>query len=187
MTQGKSRLIQVVSVVVVASLIVLAFLRGNFLLGGVTGILFALVTGATLWLFIRTFVREGRISIARLIATSLLTGYVAFAFAFPAKLNSDLQHLIDKQADDRAARAEVSKVIKSDDTFGSLTVSTQQLKWVLVTVSGELPTRDALIHLRMRLVQECPTLKTCSLAWQILLRDSNENVIGSDRELFPSP
>lgn len=187
MTQYKSKTVRLASVVVVASLSVVAFLRGNHLLGMEAGIMFALVTGGALWLFVKTFARDGKISFARLVATSLLIGFVAFAIAFPAKVNSDLQHFIDKQATDRAARVEVRQVIESDNTFGSLSVATTRYKWVLVTVSGVMPTRDDFNRLRTRLIEDCPTLKTCTLEWHIRLHDSNENVDGFDHELFPPP
>ncbi len=172
--------------VVSIALVAAAYLRGNYLLGLACGIAYAFVTSALIWLFIQSFTRKGRVSWIQAIAILILSVPVGFAMAFPAAINSDVQHGIDDQATDRKVRAELKRVFASDAAFAKLSLSTVHLKVVNVTIRGPLRTRSDLERLRSRISSECPTLELCPLHWDVELRDSGEGVDGLDRELFSS-
>ena len=106
--------------------------------------------------------------------------------AFPATVNSDIHHFIDKQATDRAARTELKQVFKSDPGFAELSISTRHVKVVNVFISGSLPSHIDLKRLRDRITEECQALRLCPLHWDLKLRDTNEQIRGLDRALFPS-
>ena len=163
-----------------------AFLRGNFLLGTVYGITSALIAAAIVWMFAESVSRDGGPSIPGMIAVGVFALSVGIVLAFPAAINSDVQHFIDKQATDRTVRGELNQVFASDTAFSDLSISTIHVKVVNVTISGELPSRNDLLRLRQRIFRECPTLKFCPLHWDVRLRDTNDHVNGVDRELFSS-
>jgi hypothetical protein len=174
-----------VSVLAIA-LMTVAFLRGNHLLGFDVGIAYVLVVAVLLWLLGESFRRKGVAAIIQMIAVTMIAILIGFALAFPASINPDVQHFINKHTTDRSVRKELRHVFNSDSAFGDLSVSTTHLKVVNVTIHGSLPTRDEMKRLRERLITDCPTLKLCPLHWDIRLRDTNERVDGLDSALFPS-
>ncbi len=172
-----------VSVLSIALLIV-GFLRGNYLLGLGGGIAYVLVVAGLLWLFVESFRRKGTVAIIQKSVVALLAIPIGFALAFPASINPDVQHVVNKQTTDRNVRGELKRVFDSDSAFEDLSISTTHLKVVNVTIRGSLPTRDDMKRLHESLVSDCPTLKLCPLHWDIHLRETNEWVNG--HELFPS-
>jgi hypothetical protein len=170
---------------VIVALTVCAFLCGSYLLGSMGGITYTLVVGGLAFLFARSSRRSGKLARIQMVAVALLAAPIGYVLAFPASLNPDLQHFIDKQATDRSVRAELKSVLKSDPAFCELSISTAHAKIVNVTIHGALPTREDMQRLRKRIANECPTLKLCALHWNVRQRGTNEHIHGLDRDLFP--
>lgn len=106
--------------------------------------------------------------------------------AWPASINPDVRHVIDMQASDRAARAELAAVFASDKVYSDLSVSSVHRRVVNITVRGSLGTRFELDRLRSRIARECPGLGKCSLQWDVTFQDSGQPVSGLDRDVFPA-
>ncbi len=171
----------VLATIASVALCVAAFLRGNYLLGPGCGCAYAAVSLGFLFLLAgsRTAVRAAVVTVL-----SLAAGLV---MAWPASINPDVQHGIDKQAVDRVARTELAAVFGSDEAYRDLAISSVHLKVVNITVRGSLGTRSDLYRLQSQIAAECPTLGTCVLHWEVTLRDSGQRVNGLDRDLFKEP
>ncbi len=168
MSQAASvRLALLVCAALALAAIVIAFFRGNYLLGVEYGIAYVFVTAGLIWLFLSTCKRNGRISIVRLACVTLFAIPVGYALAFPASINRDVQIFIDKEATDRQARAELARVFASNVAYGDLSVSSNHLKVINITVRGQLETREELAQLQSRTEAECPTASGCVLHWEI--------------------
>ena len=165
-------------------LIAVAFLRGNYLLGADFGVAFAGIAAFFLWLFGRFLVMTEEPSLlgaALVVVVSIPVGYV---MTYPATINPDVQHFINKQADDRTARAELRAVFASDRAFRRLWISTVHVKVVNVTIHGSLNDRSELDRLRERIAAQCDVGKRCPLHWDVVPRESGERIKGLDHELF---
>lgn len=163
------------------SFVLAAYSRGNFLLGRGTGIVYAFVATLIVVLFIRALA-QSPVSKLRLVCLILFALVVSIAFAFPALLNSDIQHFINKQTADRTARAELSRVFGADAAFRDLSVSTIHLKAVNVTIHGEVPMKTDLDRLRSQVLDHCSFVDKCGLNWRIRVRDESQTYTGQDRE-----
>lgn len=155
-------------------LVVVAYLWGDDLFGFEGGIAYVAVAAGILSLFARSFATPGKPSLVRAAVIAALAVPVGFALASPASINPDVRHVIEQQAIDRAARAELAAVFASDPAFGDLSASTQQLKVVWVTIRRTLGARADLDRLRGRIEDECPAMKKCSLSWDVALRKPGE-------------
>lgn len=171
---------------VAIAVVVCAFLRGNYLLGRMGGITYALVVGGLAVLFAQAFRRTGKVARIQMIAYAILAAPIGYVLAFPASINPDVQHFIDDQATDRKVRAELKCVFNADPAFDDLSVSTAHAKVVNVTIHGAVPTRNDLQRLRTQIAHKCPALNLCALHWNVRQRDTNEYLIGLDRDLFPA-
>lgn len=165
-------------------LIAAAFLRGDHLLGFVNGLLYAGVAAGLLWFLAQSLILTEKPSLVRAAVIVALSIPLGFVLADPASINPDVQHFIDKQATDRAARAELAAVFASDPAYRSLSISTTHLKVVNVTIRGSLDDRPDLDRLRERLASECPVTRRCPLHWDVMLRGRGQRLQGLDRELF---
>jgi hypothetical protein len=161
-----------------------AFLRGNYLLGPEWGVLYGAVTLALLRLFVLSLTPAKSPSPVRVAAVTALSLALGFVMAWPASVNPDVQHFIDKHSMDRAARAELAAVFAVDPAYRDLMVSTVHLKVVNVTVRGSLGTRSDLDRLRARIITECPAVGGCVLHWDVTLRDPAQRINGLDSQLF---
>ncbi len=161
-------------------LCVIAYLRGDYLLGFDVAVAYVAVTIGLLWLFARSRKSDGSWSHGRMGIVVVFSLAAGLLMAYPALFMSDLQHFIDKQAVDRAARAEFAAVFASDHAYRDLSISTSRLKMVNLSVSGSLPTRNDLYQLRSRMIKECPTIRNCWLHWDITLRDTGQHIDSSD-------
>lgn len=166
------------------ALVAIAFLRGNYLLGLDCGVAYAAVTFGLLWLFAGPFYLTGRPSPARMLSVAIVSLALAFVMAYPASVNPDLQHFIDKRTTDRAARKELAAVFASDPAYGNLSVSTVHFKDVNVTIQGSLPDQSTLDRLRSRIAEECSFVNHCTLHWDVTFRDTAKRIEGLDNELF---
>lgn len=164
--------------------IVVAFLRGNYLLGLGCGGLYAAIAAAIVWLFVRSRTPVGGVSVVRAGFVAAFALPVGYAMAFPASLNPDMQVFIDKQATDRRARVELAAVFASDAAFRDLSVSSVHLKVVNITVHGSLGSRTDLERLRSLIAPKCRAAGVGFLHWDVSLRDSRQHVSGLDRDLF---
>ncbi len=177
---------RLIVVMVGITLAVIAYLRGNYLLGFNYGLAYAFIAVGLVWMSMGSFAFAKKPSWVRAVAIGVLSIPIGYVMAFPASINRDIQVFIDKQADDRTARAELRNVFASDAAFANLSISTVHLKVVNVTISGSFPDRAALDRLRNRIATECPTAQRCPLHWKITLRATHESMVGLDGELFAS-
>jgi hypothetical protein len=148
-----------------------AFLRGNYLLGTWWGTLSAAIALGLLWLFVRSLHLGGRLALLRLCFIGVFCLLAAFAMSFPASINPDMQVFINDQAVDRAARAELAAVFAADPSFSGLSVSSEHLRAVNVTVRGSFGTRADFDRLRARVIEECPAVRHCFLHWDLTISD----------------
>jgi hypothetical protein len=183
---ASQRVLRVLFAAVGVGLCAVAFLRGYCLLGTAWGVLYVAATLGLLWLLARSLVSGGSLSFVRVALATALSLAVGFMMAWPASVNPDVRHFIDKQAVDRAARADLAAVFASDPAYRNLSVSTFHLKPVNVTVRGTLGTRSDLDRLRARIIAECPALTRggCVLHWDVTVRDPAQRINGLDSELF---
>lgn len=177
-------LMQVAGGAVGVALVVLAFLRGNFLFGFECGVFYAMFFGGLVWFFIRSLAFAKKRSVVRALAILVLSVPIGYVLAYPASINPDVEFVIADQADDRAARAELKKVFATDPAFAHLSISTVHLKKINITISGSLPSLVDLERLSERIAQECPTVQRCLIHWNVTLRDTKRRIDESDRELF---
>jgi hypothetical protein len=161
-----------------------AFFRGNYLLGLGCGIEYAAIALALFWLFARSRTPAGGVSVLRVVFVLVFALTVAFTMAFPASISPGVRFSIDRQATDRRARAELAAVFESDPAYRDMSVSAVHLKVVNITVRGSLRTRADLNRLRSRIASECPALGECFLHWDVILRDSGQQVGGLDGDLL---
>ena len=179
-------IVQVTAGMVGAVVAISAYLRGEYLLGSGYGLTCALASVGLLWLVVRSFPVAGRPSRIRVLAVGILSLVIGYALAYPASVNPDMQHFIDMQAIERAARAELTAVFTADPAFGNLIISTGHRKVVGVEVSGSLAYRVDFDRLRRRIAAECPTLSRCVLHWKIQLRADGTSIDEVDHYPFPS-
>lgn len=129
---GYDKAVRILSPILLAAfglgLAAVAFLRGSSLFGITGGALYTAISAALLWLFVRSLVSGGKISYVRTAGVAAFSVAVGWVMAFPAKINPDVRHVIEKQATDRAARAELAAVFASDPAFKELSVSTAHPK-----------------------------------------------------------
>jgi len=180
------RVVRILFAAVGIGLSTVAFFRGSYLLGPAWGVIYVAITIGLLWIFARSLPPTGNLSLVRVAVFTALSLAVGYVMGWPASVNPDLQHFIDKQAVDRAARAELAAVFASDPIYGDFSVSTVHLKPVNVTVRGALGTRADLERLRARTIAECPALTQggCVLHWDVTLRDPAQRIDGLDSQLF---
>lgn len=146
----------------------IAFLRGSYFLGAEVGGCYALLTAGVLWLLASWSRHDGEFHRKRAVLGVAFASPIAFALAFPAVINSDVQHFIDLQATDRAVTAEIRRVLRSDPAYAGLSVSTERRKVINVTVRGQVHRMADAGLLKNRVRSECPTLDQCSLHWEIV-------------------
>jgi hypothetical protein len=163
------------------------FLRGNYLLGSQYGSICAAVMLALVWLLARALDVEESASRLRLVLVLLIGIAASFSLAFPASVNGHVQHLIEMQAIDRQAHRELLALFGSEPAFRDLTVSSAQLKGLSVTIHGSVPARNDFDRLRSRLSDECPIVEGCFLQWDIVLRDSQVRIDGTERPKSAKP
>jgi hypothetical protein len=126
-----------------------AFLRGNWLLGGDAGFIFCLATAAAISMLAEARAGTGRFARAGRVLAVLFAAFVATVVAAPALLSSHVQYSIDKHRFEVDLREAVSTLLASDPEFSQLTVTTTQLKVLNVTISGRVPTADGLKRWRI--------------------------------------
>jgi hypothetical protein len=161
---------------IAAVIVMVAFWRGNHLLGISCGVSYALMALALIWLLARSLsLREG-ISVFRVALALLFAASVGFCMAFPASVNWRVQYAIERHAIDRSTRSELVALFGSDPAFRSLSVSTEHFKLVCITVHGSLATRADFDRLRTRIGDDCPTVGECILHWDIVLSDSGVRI-----------
>lgn len=165
-------------------LISISFLRGSYLLGLEFGLTYTGIAAGLLWLVARSLILSDRPQLVRSAVIAAVSLPVGFALAFPAAINPDIRHFIDKQAIDRAARRELAAVFASDPSYRRLSISTRHLKVVNVTIHGSLNDHSDLDRLRHRIASECPVLKQCPLHWEVMLLKPAQRIDGVDSELF---
>src|SRR5437764_2100047 len=139
--EAKRRVTRLALAVLGAAVVVAAYLRGDYLLGWDCGLVYAGIAAGLLSLLARSLVLTERPSPLRAAAIAALSLPLPYALAYPASINPGVQHFIDKQATDRAARAELAAVFASDPAYRDLSVSTVHVKVVNVTIRGSLPSR----------------------------------------------
>ena len=177
-------LLQLLFLAVGIALGVVAFLRGDYLLGPLCGAVYAAIAAGIVWIVARALTAEGGPAFVRAAVVVALSVPVGFAMADPAAINPDVQVFIGKQAADRAARRELAAEFAADPTFRDLWVTSVHLKAVNVTIHGSLPGRADLDRLRIRIIKDCPAARGCILHWDVTLRETGQRVNGLDSELF---
>jgi hypothetical protein len=183
--QCATRLVARLALVTLSTVLVAsAFLRGSYLLGFGCGMIYVAITVGLLWLLARSVVLTERPSLVRAAAITALSLPVAFAMAYPASINPDVQHFINKHATDRAARKELIALFASDPAYSELSISTAHLKVVNITIRGSLNDWSDLYRLRTRIAGECRVLNHCPLHWDVTLREPAQRIEGLDSELW---
>ncbi len=161
-----------------------AFARGNYLLGQVAGIAYALVAFG-ISIFITSELSQRATAPGHRTFCITATVLVSLALSFPAFISSDIQISLEQHAVDRAARTELNLLFASDPRFADLHVSTNQLKVINVTISGSVENSEAFDLLHSRLLDRAEHFSDCILHWSILDRSSSASIDG--RLYFGTP
>jgi hypothetical protein len=160
-----------------------AFSRGNYLLSTGAGITYAVIALMIIVLFTRAM-RETpvpKILIAYLILFSVP---VCLAFAFPTYINSDVQIFVDRQSEDRVARAELHAVFAEDPAFSDLSISTTHLKVVNVEISGTVPSKADLDRLQQLVFERCGFVEHCFVQWRIRVGNDSMMYVARNDDAF---
>jgi hypothetical protein len=158
--------------VALLAVIIAAFVRGNQLLGVGVGVIYAIVALMMALITIRALLQRPLPKI-RIAVHALFAIPVAFAFAFPASINPDVQIFVDKLALERTARSELAVVFNSDSAFASVYVSVVQFKCVNVNISGSVQTKRDLLRLQSRILENCQSIDRCCVNWRIYVADDS--------------
>lgn len=156
-----------------------AFARGNYLLGQVAGISYTLVAFA-IAIFVaselsRTAEPKGHRTLC--IAAAVL---VSLALSFPAFISSDIQISLEKQAIDRAVRADLNSLFASDPQYSDLSLKTRHLKLVVVTVSGVVENTNIIETLANRLKVVSVQHPMVIVEWELTCRDTSITIHSFD-------
>lgn len=127
-----------------------AFTRGNYLLGQVAGIAYALVAFG-ISIFVTSELSQRSAATGHRTLCIAATVLVSLALSFPAFISSDIQISLEKQAIDRATRADLNSLFASDPRYSDLSLKTRHLKLVVVTVSGVVENSNIIEPLANRL------------------------------------
>ena len=148
-----------------------AFARGNHLLGQVAGISYAFVAFAMAILvsseLSRTAEAKGHRTLC--IAAAVL---VSLVLSFPTFINSDIQISLEKQAIDRAVRADLNSLFASAPQYSDLSLKTRHLKLVVVTVSGVVENTKIKETLAKRLKTVSVQHPMVMVEWELTCRDT---------------
>lgn len=167
---------RIIFTTIATSIVVVAFWRGNQLLGIACGVSYVLIALALIWLLVRSSsFREGG-SVFRLALALLFTASVGFCMTFPASINWRVQYAIKQHTIDRDAKRELVSLFGKDHAFGGLSVSSVQLKTLNIIIHGSIAERSDFDRLRTRIGDECPAVGKCILHWDIVLRDSGVRI-----------
>ena len=150
-----------------------AYSRGNYLLGVIHGLVYAMVAAcaaAILW----GMISQSPVPKLRLSLLILIVIPIALIFAFPTYFNPQLQHFVDKQATARNARAELNKLFGSDPAFSDLGVLTIKLKAVGIEIYGSVPIKSDLDRLRMQILDQCQCVDDCIVHLSIHVCDESQ-------------
>jgi hypothetical protein len=170
------------------ALVVIAYLRGEYLFGTCLGVIYAMMAWTYLSFIIAFYPSAEQPARIRRILLAILAVPLGYAMAFPTAIIPKCRIFIDNQAIDRSARAEVRAVFKSDAAYAHLSISTvYHLKGRMVVISGSLPTRGDLRNLVSRIANECPSVRHFGLRWNVFLCDSQQDIPSFDRDLVPPP
>jgi hypothetical protein len=174
------------TVVVSVALVVLAFLRGDYLLGFGYGVAWGVLATLACWLAIRIAFDEATTRRTRCRLLLLMLVPLGIFMAYPNLVSRDLGYMIESHAEERDTRRELQELFKSEPDFVGLSVHIDRLKttWFRVKISGSVPSRADLDRLHERLVKECPVAHSSDLQWNVTLEDTRETVSDSDKRLF---
>lgn len=165
------------------SLVSIAFVRGDYLLGWGYGCLFGFIVAGAVYLFAWP---AGQ-SPGKRRANRLIVVFVAFplliVLSFPMMINPTIRPLIEDQRVERAVRSELYGIFGSDIRFAHLTVSTRHLKTINVTISGPIPNKFDLRDLRTRIANEAVHAARCILHWDLVDQHTGEVIRCLDSEL----
>ena len=149
-------------------------IRGGYLLGWQSGLMLGLFLALATFLVWDAFSSSDMIH--RLVAVCFLTFLLTFTFV-PTWLSNDIQYSIDRTANERKMRSELTNVFAADTRFSSLRPKFTRLKCTNIELSGTLPDSLSLDDVRTAIAGNCPTV--CELAlvsWNVRLRDSGEQI-----------
>ena len=152
--------------------ILAAYCRGNYLLGQGVGITYSIVATMISILLFRT-IFQSPLPRIRLIALVLFTIPVSLAFAFPAFVNPNVQHFVNKEALDRNARSELATLFDANPAFRDLGVTTTHLKVVNIEIHGAVSTKSELDQLRSQVLNQCQFAGHCFVHYRIHVRENS--------------
>ena len=170
---------RVVRSCVAAGLAIAAFARGKYLLGWDAGVVYAVVSigfivplmraeqGPRPALWQRTFS----------VISAVVVGVVIF---FPTLVISDVEIFVQKQATDRAVRADLQTLFTSNPQYSELSVTTQHLKTVVVMVFGTVENCDLIDNLAGDLKTVSQRQALAVVQWEVTCRDTNATISSND-------
>jgi hypothetical protein len=165
-------------------LIIAGFLRGYYLEGSAVGIVNVAIMVCILWLLARSVLLIEKPSIWRVVLIPVASIPLGVLIAYPASIFPDTRVAIAMHETDRATRAELATVFGSDSAFRNLSISTEELRALNLTIHGSLKVRSDLDRLRDRIVNECNAVHRCILHWEVIIENPTQQIHGLDSELF---
>lgn len=156
-----------------------AFARGNYLLGQVAGIAYALVAFAIAIFVTSELSQRAEAKRHRTFCIAAMV-LVSLALSFPAFISSDIQLSLEKQAIDRATRADLKSLFASDPEYSDLSLKTRHLKLVVVTVSGVVENSNIIEPLANRLKAVSVQHPMVMIEWELTCRDTGSTIHSFD-------
>lgn len=162
-----------------------AYLRGNYLLGVVCGMLYAVIMAAVVWLVVKRQHGDSWLAKLQTQLRIVFAAIVVFVMIFPTIVSPRLQFEIEELQLVRTIQREFKQVSTRDVEFSTLVISTKRSKGLNVTISGTMPSKQQLHRLRSRIADDCPVIESCPIHWRIRFQNTSEDIDVSDWELFP--
>ena len=133
---------------VVSTAFLVGAFRGGYLLGWQSGLMLGVFLAMAAFLIWDAFSSNDMIQ--RFVAVCFFALLLTFILV-PTWLSSDIQYSIDRTANERKMRSELSDVFAADTRFSSLRMKFTRLKCTNIELSGTLPNSQSLDDARAAL------------------------------------
>ena len=170
-----------IALALLASVFLLGFARGGYLLGWPAGIMLGGFLAFSAFLLTDALRSTARFKPLRITAASCFFCFVGAFVAAPTLISQDIQYSIDRVSNERKMRSELNDVFANDQRFSSLRPHFTHLKCTNITLTGSLADSSSLDDVRIAIGDNCPTV--CELAlvsWNIRLNDSHKQIKVND-------
>ena len=174
----------VLTTVLTLSVLIVAFFRGNQLLGAGAGIVYTILSGGTCFLLVTAFCtkrktnRFGRVFIA-------IFAVAIFAIGnFPAQFSPALGSFVEIRQQEIENNRLLRKILTTDPGYENLEFESIRWKCVVYVIRGELDSDSDLNELRHRIFSQCPGISQRWLYWKLIVKESGKFYDECDLAIF---